>query len=234
MLICPGEAAVGTGAAGTLLGGVGQSTRQPLPKPWLPAPTASWAPPFSKLRGPGAWGRAGHTDRLLSPALQVWNQNGKSPSITFEYTLQHPQHAHRPRPLYYSFPGSESAESQELDGPGLLGFLQHNGSLYGQASSERLGLDNQLFSTPGAGTELGLSQGQETNEVCEQASGGRACQGPLRGKGSRGNWQGLPGERGRGEGPSVPQTAEEADKRCRSLAGVRGGHRARPSHTPVL
>ncbi|XP_014399707.1 PREDICTED: ADAMTS-like protein 2 [Myotis brandtii] len=60
--------------------------------------------------------------------VMVWNQNGKSPSITFEYTLQHPQHDHRLRPLYYSFPGSESAESQELDGPGLLGFLQHNGS----------------------------------------------------------------------------------------------------------
>ncbi|XP_059514417.1 ADAMTS-like protein 2 [Myotis daubentonii] len=113
--------------------------------------------------------------------VMVWNQNGKSPSITFEYTLQHPPHASL-RPLYYSFPGSES---QELDGPGLLGFLQHNGSLYGQASSERLGTDNRLFSTPGTGPELGLSQGQETNEVCEQASGGRACEGSLRGQGSR-------------------------------------------------
>lgn len=203
----------------------------PNPGSRLPQPPGRLHSPSFGAQGPGG-GRVTRTGS--SPALQVWNQNGKSPSITFEYTLQHPQHAHRPRPLYYSFPGSESAESQELDGPGLLGFLQHNGSLYGQASSERLGLDNQLFSTPGAGTELGLSQGQETNEVCEQASGGRACQGPLRGKGSRGNWQGLPGERGRGEGPSVPQTAEEADKRCRSLAGVRGGHRARPSHTPVL
>ncbi|KAF6326877.1 ADAMTS like 2 [Rhinolophus ferrumequinum] len=113
--------------------------------------------------------------------VMVWNQNGKSPSITFEYTLLQPPHAHRIQPVYYSFsePTSESAESQELDGPGLLGFLQHNGSLYGQDSAERLGLDNRLFGPLSPGIELGLSKGQETNEVCEQASGG-ACEGPLR------------------------------------------------------
>ncbi|KAF6326880.1 ADAMTS like 2 [Rhinolophus ferrumequinum] len=125
--------------------------------------------------------------------VMVWNQNGKSPSITFEYTLLQPPHAHRIQPVYYSFsePTSESAESQELDGPGLLGFLQHNGSLYGQDSAERLGLDNRLFGPLSPGIELGLSKGQETNEVCEQASGG-ACEGPLRGKGFRdGNATGM-------------------------------------------
>ncbi|KAF7461845.1 hypothetical protein GHT09_014014 [Marmota monax] len=113
----------------------------------------------------------------------VWNQNGKSPSITFEYTLLQP-HAHSlQRPLYFTFPepASASAESQEL-GAGLLGFMRHNGSLYGQASSERLGLDNRLFSATGPEMELGLRRGQETNEVCEPASGG-ACEGPPRGKG---------------------------------------------------
>lgn len=146
-----------------------------------------------------------------SSPSQVWNQNGKSPSITFEYTLLQPPHTHRIQPVYYSFsePASESAESQELDGPGLLGFLQHNGSLYGQASSERLGLDNQLFGPLSPGIELGLSKGQETNEVCEQASGG-ACEGPLRGKGFRGNqqdgWGGVGPSRARGfgPGPAVP------------------------------
>ncbi|KAM5259560.1 ADAMTS-like protein 2 isoform 2-T2 [Hipposideros larvatus] len=125
--------------------------------------------------------------------VMVWNQNGKSPSITFEYTLLQPPHARRIQPVYYSFsePASESAESQELDGPALLGFLQHNGSLYGQASSERLGLDNRLFGPPGSEIELGLIKGQETNEVCEQASGG-ACEGPPRGKGFReGNATGM-------------------------------------------
>ncbi|XP_061290113.1 ADAMTS-like protein 2 isoform X2 [Bos javanicus] len=98
--------------------------------------------------------------------VMVWNQNGKSPSITFEYTLLQPPHTHRLQPIYYSFsdPTSDSAESQELDGAGLAGFLQHNASLFGQASSERLGLDNRLFGHRGPGIELGLSRGQESNE----------------------------------------------------------------------
>lgn len=141
----------------------------------------------------------------------MWNQNGKSPSITFEYTLRQPPDAHHIRPVFYGFsePASQSADSQELDGPGLAAFLHHNGSLYGQASSERLGLDNRLFGPPGLGTELSLSEGQETNEVCEQADGG-ACDGPPGGKGFRGNWAGGPGgpgasrEQGLGSGSSVP------------------------------
>ncbi|XP_032021459.1 ADAMTS-like protein 2 isoform X5 [Hylobates moloch] len=118
--------------------------------------------------------------------VMVWNQNGKSPSITFEYTLLQPPHESRPQSVYYGFsePASESAESQGLDGAGLMGFVPHNGSLYGEASSERLGLDNRLFGHPGLDMELGPSQGQETNEVCEQAGGG-ACEGPPRGKGFR-------------------------------------------------
>lgn len=145
----------------------------------------------------------------------MWNQNGRSPAITFEYTLHH-THRLPPGPAYFSFPAAaESAESQELDGPRLLGFLQHNRSLYGQASPERLGLDTRLFGPTGAGRDLGLSQGQETNEVCEPAGGGGgACEGPLQGKGSRGNRkgvrQGLPGERGLGGGPSAPSDCRGA------------------------
>ena len=149
----------------------------------------------SRLVGKGlGWGGARVPLLLLHP--QVWNQNGKSPSITFEYTLLQPPHTHRLQPIYYSFsdPTSDSAESQELDGAGLAGFLQHNASLFGQASSERLGLDNRLFGHRGPGIELGLSRGQESNEVCAQASG-RACEGPPRGKGFRGNQ-----EEGRGGG----------------------------------
>ncbi|XP_036983721.2 ADAMTS-like protein 2 [Artibeus jamaicensis] len=97
--------------------------------------------------------------------VMVWNQNGKSPSITFEYTLRQPSAAHHGQPFYLHFsePPSESAEDPELDGPALLGFLPHNGSLFGQASPER------LFGAPGPGTELGLSK--EHNEVCKQAGG---------------------------------------------------------------
>jgi hypothetical protein len=144
----------------------------------------------------------------------VWNQNGKSPSITFEYTLLQPPHAHRLQPIYYSFsePASESAESRELDDTGLLGFVQHNGSLYGQTSVERLGLDNRLFSSQDPEVELGLSRGQETNEVCEPASGG-ACEGSSRSKGFRGNqkgtwvWEcsgGFSGTETLGKGTSIP------------------------------
>lgn len=124
----------------------------------------------------------------------MWNQNGRSPSITFEYTLLQPPHAGRAQPVYYSFsePASDSAEGQELDGAALLGFLRHNSSSYGEASSERLGLDHRLFGHLGPGIELGLSKGQETNEVCEQAGGG-ACEGPPRGKGFRGNQEGWGG-----------------------------------------
>lgn len=123
-----------------------------------------------------------------SSSPQVWNQNGKSPSITFEYTLLQPPHAHRLQPVYYSLSeaASESAESQELGRAGLLGLLQHNGSLYGQTSSEQLGLDSRLFGSLRPGIEPSLGKGQETNEVCEQASGG-ACEGHPRGKGFLGN-----------------------------------------------
>lgn len=117
--------------------------------------------------------------------VMVWNQNGKSPSITFEYTLL--------QPLDYGFPepASQSAGSRELGRAGLLGFMRHNGSLHGPASSERLGLDNRLFGPPGPELELGLGRGQETNEVCEPAGGGGdsdgggACEGPPRAKGFR-------------------------------------------------
>lgn len=189
----------------------------------------SWRPP----------GRGGVQAPTSSPP-QVWNQNGKSPSITFEYTLLQPPHPHRVQPAYYRFsePTSESAESQELDVPGgLLGFLQHNGSLYGQASSEQLGLDHRLFHAPGLGVELGLSKGQETNEVCEQASGG-ACKGPPRGKGFRGNQDDGCGGAGasRGAGPrggafSPLQPVGQADERHRLLASFPGVHRARSLHT---
>lgn len=159
----------------------------------------------------------------------MWNQNGKSPSITFEYTLLQPPHAHRLQPIYYSFsdPASDSVESQELDGAGLVGFLQHNASLFGQASSERLGLDNRLFGHRGPGIELGLSRGQETNEVCAQASG-RACEGPPRGKGFRGNQEegrgggALLGRGPSGEGSSAPAACRRGQRRCRSRAGWRG------------
>ncbi|KAF6122913.1 ADAMTS like 2 [Phyllostomus discolor] len=146
----------------------------------------------------------GPTNQSLN--VMVWNQNGKSPSITFQYTLQQPSAARPGQPYYrFSEPTSESAEDPELDGPGPLGFLPHNGSLFGQASPERLGLDDRLLGAPGPGAELGLSKGN--NEVCEPA-GGRAFTGAPRGTGFRdGNATGtaLSGDTGdRGAGAHRP------------------------------
>ncbi|XP_004640462.1 ADAMTS-like protein 2 isoform X2 [Octodon degus] len=115
--------------------------------------------------------------------VMVWNQNGKSPSITFEYTLLQPPPAHGRPPVYYSFSepasasASASAESQELASAGLLGFRQHNASLYGLASSGQLGLDNRLFGPRGTEVDPSPRLGQETNEVYQPTDGG-ACRGP--------------------------------------------------------
>ncbi|XP_074066871.1 ADAMTS-like protein 2 isoform X3 [Macrotis lagotis] len=118
--------------------------------------------------------------------VMVWNQNGKSPSITFEYTLLRKTHPQSIQPVYYTFSetASESAESREFDGEGLVGFVQHNSSYYGKSSKERLDLDNQLFGQQGPSEDLTLSKGQETNEVYERA-GAMDCEAPLRGKAFR-------------------------------------------------
>lgn len=150
---------------------------------------------------------------LLLLLSQVWNQNGKSPSITFEYTLLQSPHKHRLPPVYYSFSeaaseSTESTERQELDTARLLGFIQHNGSLYRQTSSERLGLNSQLFQPPGPEVELGPSRGQETNEVCKQASGG-VCEGPPRGKGFQGEKEEEWGGKGLGS-----LGAEASSEKC--------------------
>lgn len=177
------------------------------------------------MLGPALRSKAGWA-AVVPP--QVWNQNGKSPSITFEYTLLQPPHTHRLQPLYYGFaePASDSAESQELGRAGLLRFLQHNGSLYGPASSERLGLDNQLFGPPGPEMELGLGRGPQTNEVCEPASGsGGACQGAPRGQGFRGT-----GTAGRGERGQAPADLGGGTRCQASSQAVRGTQHTQHSH----
>lgn len=149
----------------------------------------------------------------------MWNQNGRSPSITFQYTLRQPSGA-RPGPPYYHFsPTSESTEDQGLDGPGPLGFLPHNGSLFGQASPERLGLDDRLLGAPGP--ELGLSKGD--NEVCEPA-GGRAFAGAPSGTGFRGNRRGASRGGASGKGLRPLQTARRAGQGVPVPGSVLGGH----------
>ncbi|XP_066438124.1 ADAMTS-like protein 2 [Eleutherodactylus coqui] len=47
--------------------------------------------------------------------IMVWNQNGKNPSITFQYTLLRRPHSRVTQPIYYPFPDSESEESKEFE-----------------------------------------------------------------------------------------------------------------------
>ncbi|KAJ7308118.1 hypothetical protein JRQ81_008628 [Phrynocephalus forsythii] len=110
----------------------------------------------------------GPTDQGLN--IMVWNQNGKNPSITYEYTLLREPHLRNMQPIYYTFSESDSEESRELDGEEMLAFVQHNGSLFGTRSNGKLFLDGQIFGSQqeDVSRDLDLSKIQETNEVYER------------------------------------------------------------------
>ncbi|XP_064891741.1 ADAMTS-like protein 2 isoform X4 [Columba livia] len=113
--------------------------------------------------------------------IMVWNQNGKSPSITFEYTLLRKPHSKNLQPIYYTFSESDSEESREFDGEVPLGFIQHNATYFGKISRERIDLENQVFGRQDTDEDLNLSKGQETNEVYERAET-IDCEPKLKGK----------------------------------------------------
>ncbi|XP_064250174.1 ADAMTS-like protein 2 isoform X5 [Passer domesticus] len=113
--------------------------------------------------------------------IMVWNQNGKNPSITFEYTLLRKPHSKSLQPIYYTFSESESEESREFDGDVPLGFIQHNATYFGKISRERIDLENQVFGRQDTEEDLNLSKGQETNEVYERAET-IDCEPKLKGK----------------------------------------------------
>ncbi|KAM6400192.1 ADAMTS-like protein 2 isoform 1-T1 [Rhynochetos jubatus] len=113
--------------------------------------------------------------------IMVWNQNGKNPSITFEYTLLRKPHSKNLQPIYYTFSESDSEESREFDGDVPLGFIQHNATYFGKISRERIDLENQVFGRPDTEEDLNLSKGQETNEVYERAET-IDCEPKLKGK----------------------------------------------------
>ncbi|XP_014798451.1 PREDICTED: ADAMTS-like protein 2 isoform X4 [Calidris pugnax] len=112
--------------------------------------------------------------------IMVWNQNGKNPSITFEYILLRKPHSNL-QPIYYTFSESESEESREFDGDVPLGFIQHNATYFGKISRERIDLENQVFGRQDTEEDLNLSKGQETNEVYERAET-IDCEPKLKGK----------------------------------------------------
>ncbi|KAM4663365.1 ADAMTS-like protein 2 [Discoglossus pictus] len=51
--------------------------------------------------------------------IMVWNQNGKNPSITFQYTLLRSPHSRIVQSVYYPCSDSESEESKEFEDRGL-------------------------------------------------------------------------------------------------------------------
>ncbi|XP_074702015.1 ADAMTS-like protein 2 isoform X4 [Strix aluco] len=113
--------------------------------------------------------------------IMVWNQNGKNPSITFEYTLLRKPHSKNLQPIYYTFSESDSEESREFDGDVPLGFIQQNATYFGKISRERIDLENQVFGRQDTEEDLNLSKGQETNEVYERAET-IDCEPKLKGK----------------------------------------------------
>ncbi|XP_075295545.1 ADAMTS-like protein 2 isoform X4 [Opisthocomus hoazin] len=113
--------------------------------------------------------------------IMVWNQNGKNPSITFEYTLLRKPHSKNLQPIYYTFSESDSEESREFDGDVPLGFIQHNATYFGKISRGRIDLENQVFGRQDTEEDLNLSKGQETNEVYERAET-IDCEPKLKGK----------------------------------------------------
>ncbi|XP_054076894.1 ADAMTS-like protein 2 isoform X7 [Rissa tridactyla] len=113
--------------------------------------------------------------------IMVWNQNGKNPSITFEYILLRKPHSKNLQPIYYTFSESDSEESREFDGDVPLGFIQHNATYFGKISRERIDLENQVFGRQDTEEDLNLSKGQETNEVYERAET-IDCEPKLKGK----------------------------------------------------
>ncbi|XP_029467820.1 ADAMTS-like protein 2 [Rhinatrema bivittatum] len=93
--------------------------------------------------------------------VMVWNQNGKNPSITFEYTILRRPHSKHMSPIHYSF--SESEENREHED-----FLLHNATYYGKISKGTAELENQVLIGKDKVEDVDLSDSQETNEVYEE------------------------------------------------------------------
>ncbi|KAG8142141.1 hypothetical protein E2320_006761, partial [Naja naja] len=97
--------------------------------------------------------------------IMVWNQNGKKPSITYEYILQARPYLKKLPPIYYGFSESGSEEKTEFEEGFLWGLAQLNASLLATLSQEKGHLEKLLFGRQGRGDELKLSKMQQTNEL---------------------------------------------------------------------
>lgn len=90
----------------------------------------------------------------MSP--QVWNQNGRTPYITYEYTVLRDSLPPVPPPPVYT--GSDTSAGEVSVEVG--GLLASNSSIYDQVSPKGL-------SEPGS---VEGQKGQETNEVYEETA----------------------------------------------------------------
>ncbi|KAM5146731.1 ADAMTS-like protein 2 [Mantella aurantiaca] len=103
----------------------------------------------------------GPTNRGLN--IMVWNQNGKNPSITFQYTLLRRPHSRITQPVYYPFPESESEESKETEVDVASANTSYIANLQkGRSKGEPPGLGRQTSME-----RLNSAGGQQTNEVYE-------------------------------------------------------------------
>ncbi|XP_040261551.1 ADAMTS-like protein 2 [Bufo bufo] len=95
--------------------------------------------------------------------IMVWNQNGKNPSITFQYTLLRRPHSRVIQPIYYPFPDSDSEESKEFEED----FTSQNISLSPNVQKGRTKVETPAIGRQNLGENGSPVSEQHTNEVFE-------------------------------------------------------------------
>lgn len=93
---------------------------------------------------------------------QVWNQNGRTPYITYEYTVLRDSLPPVPPPPVYT--GSDSSAGEVSVEVGSL--TSPNSSNYDKAPTD--GQQNQVLLDPEVPGDTDGETGQETNEVYEE------------------------------------------------------------------
>ncbi|XP_043914823.1 ADAMTS-like protein 2 isoform X2 [Protopterus annectens] len=111
----------------------------------------------------------GPTDQGLN--IMVWNQNGKTPLITYEYTILRDPNSKNIQPVYYTFTDTESdiEEGKVLEESETMVLHQHNTTFYETMSKENVDLENRVLGEEQISEEINLSKAQETNEIYEEA-----------------------------------------------------------------
>ncbi|CAJ0949313.1 unnamed protein product [Ranitomeya imitator] len=103
----------------------------------------------------------GPTNQALN--IMVWNQNGKNPSITFQYTLLRRPNSRVTQPIYYPFPNSDSEESKEFEED----FTSQNRSLITNVQKGRAKGETPTFGRQNSRENGSPVNERNTNEVYE-------------------------------------------------------------------